>query len=230
MEIKKEVLLLAFFITLSLFLSLLLVGALFDTKRQQNIDLRFQNMYADLNDIQKIILISSAYNDTISCQAFSVKLSDMDKKIWDAGMKLEQYRSASEEFRKSQYYLDQKKVFNENELTYMMLLTQIKKKCGYNQPIISFFYQNSADCSKCDDQSYVLNDVKKELGNNVSIFSFDVDLNLTTISIVKASYAVDELPCVVINDKKFCGIKSKDFVMRQICHAKSNISACDAYT
>ena len=232
MEIKKEILILAFFITLSIFLSLLLVGSFLDNKRQQSIDTRFEKMYADVGDMQKILLISGAYNGTVVCQAINTKLNSMDRTMWDAGMKLEQYRVASEEFKTADYYSDQRKSFNDNEITYLMLLVQIKKQCEYNKPIISFFYQNSKTCSKCDDQSFVLNDIKREQGNNVNIFAFDTDLNLTSVDIIKNSYGVDEFPCVVINDQKYCGIRSKDFIMSKMCedlqtsNFPSNITGC----
>lgn len=223
MAIKKEIIILSFFITLSLFLTFLLVGDFLNSKRQQSIDARFEGMYSDISDMQNILLISSVYNGTIACQAINTKLNNMDKTIWDAGLKLEQYRVATEEFQKSSYYYDQRKSFNDNEVTYLMLLIQIKKKCDYNKPIISFFYENSAVCTKCDDQSFVLDDIKREQGNNVNIFAFDADLNLTSVDIVKNSYSVGELPCVVINDNKYCGIQSKDFIMSKIC-ADSNAS------
>jgi hypothetical protein len=123
---------------------------------------------------------------------------------------------ATEEFQKDQFYLDQKKKFNENQILYLLFLTKVDKECALNQDIVTFFYRNSEDCRKCDDQSFVLTDIKEQLENNVSIFSFDMDLNITNIDILAQYYEVDELPCTIINEKKYCGIRDKDFIMGKL--------------
>jgi hypothetical protein len=200
----------------------------FDTKRETKIENQFQQMYGELNDIQKLILISETYQGDTVCLALKAKLEDLNKNVWDAGIRLENYKTASEEFKKSDYYFEQKKIFNENQVTYLILLTQVNKKCHYTQPIISFFYQNSEDCKKCDDQSFVLSDVKNDLEGNVSIFSFDTDLNLSSVDILKKSFDVNELPCVIVNDNTFCGIQSKDFIMTKLC-VNSTAASCIPY-
>lgn len=217
MEVKNKILLLAFFITLFVFLSLLLLGTFLDNERFNQLDEQFNELQVNINDVQRLMIMSDVYGDEMVCVAFSSKLSDLDKTIWDLGIKLEQYRVASEEFQKDPYYTAQKRLFNEQEVLYLTLLTQIKDTCNYSQPIITFFYSNAKDCTKCDDQSFVLSDINMEMDEQVSIFSFDTELNLSSIRILQEFYGLGNLPCIVINEETFCGIKSKKFILEKIC-------------
>jgi hypothetical protein len=229
MEIRKKVILIGFLITLFLFISIIFLGAILDKKREERVDFQMQNIYKDMEDIQKLMLMSEVYGNDMACLAFKQKLKDLDQKTWTLGMKIEQYRIATEEFSKNSYYVDQKKLFNENQLIYLTLLTKIKKQCDYHQAIISFFYQNSADCKKCDDQSFVLTDINDLYDEEISIFSFDLDLNISTVDLLKQYYKIDQLPCVVINEKPYCGIQDKKFIEEKICET-TNLSFCNNVT
>jgi hypothetical protein len=215
MEIKKNIFLFAFLITLFLLVTLLLLGNILNKERKSSVEDKM-TIISDLNDIQTFSLLSDVYGNKLACLAFKSKLAEWDKSLWTLGIKLEQYRTATEEFSKDPFYLAQKKIFNENELLYMAFLTKAKKECNLDQTVISFFYRKAQVCGKCDDQSFVLTDVKKLLDNNVSIFSFDDDLNITSITLLEKYYEIDEYPCIIINEEKFCGIQGREFVMAQI--------------
>jgi len=222
----KRMLVVALLITAFLFLSLFLLSSLFDQRRQSFLDSETQKMYNSLNEMQTFMLMSETYGNEMACLAFDAKLKELDTSVWDLGRKIDQYRVASEEFTKDPYYLEQKKVFNENEVFYMMLLQKVKQTCGFKQVVIAFFYQNSEDCKKCDDQSFVLTDINDEIDDEVSIFSYDADLNLTSVNLLKTYYKIDQYPCIIINDRAYCGMFDKKFVMEKICEAEPTISAC----
>jgi len=217
MKFQKTILLLALFITLFLFLTIVLLGQVMNHGRKAFIDEKMQGMYNNLNEMQTFLLMSETYGQDMACLASSVKLRELDKTIWDLGVKIDQYRSASEEFQRDSYYHEQKSVFNENEVFYLMLLTKLQHECGLNKSIISFFYRNSADCRKCDDQSFILTDLKRKYEKQLSIFSFDLDLNLTSVNLLAEFYNVTTTPCLVIDDRSFCGIRSEAFIKAQAC-------------
>ena len=60
---------------------------------------------------------------------------------------------------------------------------------------------------------------------NFRIFFFDTDLGLTTIKLLDEFYEVDEYPCLVIEDQKYCGIRGKDEILEHVC-AATNASFC----
>lgn len=227
MEFSRNLFLVALAITLFLLSTIFLVGSALDGGREEVIDEEMQGMYNSLNEMQTFLLMSEIYGDEMACLVFDEKLRELDRSMWDLGRKIEQYRTASEEFRKSEYYARQKRLFNENEVFYMMLLTKLKQECGYDQAIIAFFYRNAEVCRKCDDQSFVLSDINRDIDDEVSIFSFDLDLNLTSIDVLKRYYNLTELPCLVIDEQTFCGMMSKREVLEKACISSPKTSVCD---
>ncbi|MBN2458819.1 hypothetical protein JXB28_00915 [Candidatus Woesearchaeota archaeon] len=215
MEVKKSIFLIALLITAFLLSTILLLGDFLNNERKSNVEERME-IISDLNDIQTFSLLSDVYGNKLACLAFKSKLADWDKTLWNLGLKLEQYRVATEEFQKDPFYIEQKKKFNENELLYMAFLTKAKNECNLTQNIISFFYRKSELCKKCDDQSFVLTDVKRMLEDQVSIFSFDSDLNITSVQLLERYYEIDQYPCIVINEEKFCGIQDRNFILDKL--------------
>lgn len=226
MALKKNILLIAFLITVFMLLSLILLGKIMDNSRAKYLDDQVRKVYEEFNDFQTFFLMAQTYGDEMACLAFETKIREMDKSIWKLGQKIDQYRAATEQFSKSEYYYEQKKTFNENEVLYLVLLKTLKERCGFKQEIILFFYRNSEDCKKCDDQSFVLTDINREIDPEIAIFSFDMDLNTTKISLLSKFYKIDNLPCIVINETTYCGIKDKDFILKKLCDAQTTISVC----
>lgn len=230
MEIKKYIALVSLLITSIILVSILLIGSFFDNKREEYINRQFQDFANDFNNMQVLFLMSDIYDDEMVCLALEKKLKDLDVNIWKIGEKLDNYRIATEEFQKSEYYKNQKRIFNENEVSYFLLLRKMIKKCNISKQIILFFYRNSADCKKCDDQSFILSDINelddKKKNKEIAIFSFDMDLNLSTVNILSEYYNTKNTPCVIINDESYCGIRDKKFIMEKICKDDPNLLIC----
>ncbi|MBL7055233.1 hypothetical protein ISS05_05750, partial [Candidatus Woesearchaeota archaeon] len=140
-----------------------------------------------------------------------------DKSLWETGRKIDQYRSTTEQFMKDPFYLEQKKKFNINEVMYFILLKQMKGVCEVDQTIVEFFYRKKEECADCDSQSFVLTDMKKELDQEIAIFSFDVDLGMSSINVLTKYYNLSSYPCMVIEDTPYCGLYNKDSLIELLC-------------
>ncbi len=222
---KKMFFIVAFIITIFITSTFLAIGSFLDKTRSTRINELGIEAYKNINDMQTFMLLSEVYGNEMGCLAFKGKLQEIDKSVWDLGLKIDQYRIATEEFQKDPFYLEQKKIFNENELFYLLLLSKINKNCNSDKEIVLFFYKKAEECDKCDDQSFVLTDLKKDAENEISIFSFDMDLNITTLHLLETYYKIDTYPCIVIQDKKHCGIQDKKSISQLICSRK-NESYC----
>ena len=227
MEIKKRVFFIAFLITIFLLFSLILINDILGDKREEYINSEIQTMYNNFNEMQTFILMSEIYGDKMACLAFKNKLEDLDQSIWELGKKIDQYRIASEQFFNDPYYFQQKKIFNENEIFYMSLLKKLKKQCDIDTVIISFFYRNKKDCNKCDDQAFVLTDLNKDIDEEIFIFSFDADLKISFIDLLIEYHKIEEFPCVIIEENKFCGMMDKNEIKNKICSISPNVSICN---
>jgi hypothetical protein len=217
---------LALLFTLVLLLSILVIAQLLDAAREDVVSSEIQRTYNTLSDMQTFLLMSETYGAEMACIAFEEKLQDLDASLWNLGIKLDQYRAATEEVRKSQYYVDQKKTFNEQQIVYMLLLRNLREQCNYEQVLIAFFYSNSADCPQCDDQAFVLTDLNKEYDSQIAIFSYDVDLNSTSVNLLSRFYKLTTYPCVVIDDTPYCGVQSRDDLIEKICERVPDYESC----
>jgi hypothetical protein len=219
-------------ITIFLLLTVLLLGSYLNNNRQTDLNTRFDRMYQDLSGMQTISLLSEAYDDQMACLAFESKLKEFDTYIWKIGEDIDKYRSATEEFQKSEYYLKQKNTFNENEVYYFLVMKNMLRKCNMSKQIVLFFYQNSEDCKKCDDQSFILTDLKKiddKYSKELAIFSFDTDLNISTINLLTKYYKTYNFPCLVINEKTYCGIQDRDYIVEKLCEQTNTTDICAIY-
>ena len=219
------------FITIFLLAAVLLLGSTLNGTRESDLNKRFERMSQDFNSMQTFSLLSETYDDKMACLAFESKLQELNSYIWKLGQDIDNYRTASEEFQKNQYYVQQKKIFNENEVYYYLLLRKMEKKCNITKMNILFFYKNAVDCKKCDDQSFILSDISKmddDYKKEIAVFSYDLDLNISTITLLAKYYDVHEFPCVVINETPYCGIQDKSFIMKKVCETE-NISICTIY-
>jgi hypothetical protein len=232
-SVTTRLLVLAFVVTVFMLLSLVAIGILLDRGRENYIDSQVSRLSRDFSNMQAYDLLAQSYDDKMACLAFESKLIEMDYYVWQLGEKIDSYRSASEEFQKDQYYISQKKLFNENEIYYMLLLNRMTSKCNLSKHIILFFYQNSVDCKKCDDQSFILRDInlleENDPQKSVAVFSFDYDLNITTINLLTKYYQVDQFPCIIIDGKRFCGITDRQFIITRICEADPAANVCTRF-
>ncbi|MBW2998637.1 hypothetical protein KY321_03805, partial [Candidatus Woesearchaeota archaeon] len=183
MALNKSIVFLSLLITVFIFVSLLLLGSYMDLKREEVLNSEFDRMLHDLNEMQSLLLMPDEFTSNVTCIAFREQLNELDSYVWKLGENIDKYRIASEEFYEDEYYFNQKKVFNEYEVQYFLITKRMIEKCDLSKKNILFFYKDSKECGKCDDQSFVLRDINYMNRNNdaeineVGVFSFDMDLN-----------------------------------------------------
>ncbi|MBT3405745.1 hypothetical protein HN419_01115 [Candidatus Woesearchaeota archaeon] len=221
----------AFAITLFLFLSVIIIGNILNNERQDFVAEEMQKMYSDFNSMQTLSLIMGDYDDEMVCIAFESKLQELDSYIWTLAEKIDKYRIVTEEFQEDEFYLKQKKTFNENEIFYYLMMRKMNRQCNMSKEPLLFFYQNSFDCKKCDDQSFVLTDINEDdddLENEVAIFSLDVDLNISAVDMMTKYYELEEYPCLIFSDgTRMCGMMDKFIIERKLCEINPKLMICE---
>lgn len=230
---KKTIAVISLIITTFLLITIILLGAILNQGRERYINEQLQSIQNDFGNMETLSLMADSYDKKMSCLAIKKQLKDLDGRLWKLGEKLEKYKSASEEFYEDEYYKKQKRVFNENQVYYYLLMRKMMKKCNLSKETILFFYKNSEECEKCEDQSFILSDINKKDDEDgkqeLAIFSFDMDLNLSTINVLADYYEINKFPCIVIDEEKHCGIKGERFIMEEVCHNSTGLYVCDIY-
>lgn len=222
---RRSIFLTAFLLTTLLFLTIFSFNLYLSRERERAVLDNMDAILEEYEELQALTLLSELFDDDTGCIAMGSRLSHMDRTLWDAGIKIDKYRTVTEEFMSDPFYLEQKRKFNRNEVRYFSMLKEMQERCVVNQTVLLYFYKRKEECADCDAQSFVLTDMNRELDEELSIFSFDVDLELPSISVLRQFYNVTEYPCMVIEDGLHCGLHNKNQLTDVLC-AYNNLSIC----
>jgi hypothetical protein len=233
-KISKRIFLIALLITVLIFLTVFLSKNLMDNVREKAVVDRMNSVISQYEDMQTLMFMSEYFGSDSTCIALETSLDNMNKDLWDLGIKIDQYRQVTEEFMKDPFYIEQKKSFNRREVLYFSMLIKMKQMCSVNQTVVSFFYKKKELCQDCDSQSFVLTDIKKDSENNkkeqeMAIFSFDTDMDIPSVNMLLKFYNITEFPCVTIEKERYCGLHDKKELIELLCKDRE-MSICPSST
>ena len=97
------------------------------------------------------------------------------------------------------------------ELRHWLFLKKVNKECGRNDTLILYFYSNLGDCSKCEQQGFILSYLRK-VYPSLYVYSFDINLESNALQTIKEKYGVKEAPFIIINDAPKLGFMDKDIL------------------
>ena len=170
----------------------------------------------EIKDIQNKIAIDILSSETqfslleeLSCQDLNNSiLSQEISTIADKINYSEQNVNAKDEVEllKKQYTILQVKDF--------LLSKRISDRCKQKIHTVFYFYSNKDTCTDCEKQSYVLDALRQEYPT-LRVYSFDYNLDLSTIKALKSIYKIgDTLPGLVIDGKTVSGFKTVDEIQK----------------
>ncbi|MBT4334738.1 thioredoxin family protein [archaeon] len=81
----------------------------------------------------------------------------------------------------------------------------INEQCSNKYDIILYFYSNDIDsCPSCEQQGFVL-DYVYATNEDIRVYSFDYDLDLIELDMLKEMYSINSIPSVVVNGNRMIG-------------------------
>ena len=96
--------------------------------------------------------------------------------------------------------LEQKKQYSLLEIQHFLAVEKYAKACNKDMNFIFFFYSNSdKEGNTAEKVGRILDKVKDEMDQKVMIYSFDYDLDLDTIQLLRYLYKVYSPNTVVVN-------------------------------
>lgn len=108
------------------------------------------------------------------------------------------------------------------ELQYFLVSERIKNICDQKTVNVLYLY---AENEESDLQGYVLDFLKKKFGEQVLIFSFNVNFEKEPmIKMLADNYAVTKFPAVIINGKVLEGFTPEEDLAEEICESINNMS------
>jgi len=227
MEIKKGLFVKAFLITLALLISIYSLNLYLNSEREKYLDERMNSVVDDFEEFQALSNLMNVFGENATCLTLNSQLRLMDTKIWALGEKIENYHLISKDYMNDPYYHQLKEKFNRQEVIYLSDLKEMKRRCGLSQLEILYFYRRAEDCPACDDQAYVLNYFNQYIDPEVAVFSFDADLNSSSVGVLQGIYNITEYPCLVVGERVACGLQDKNALEIVLCTESNNtISIC----
>jgi len=210
---RKKLILIAGILTLILYFLGIFTGYFIQVKilAKTKEDLqKVQDEFYDYKQNQENIQLEQLYLTThqgeLSCKILVSTIDEINDNLayfWSKlPAKLEVYEKYSE---LQPEYVKLKTDYTLLSIRTWLLSLDVKKGCSKDMIPALYFY--SKDCDTCINQSYVLDEVKKEVPN-FSAFIVDFNLDEPIVKIIKNVYNVTEVPSFIINDKLYSGYQS----------------------
>jgi hypothetical protein len=160
----------------------------------------------NLENVQLEQLYLTTHKGELSCKILASIIDEMYDNLayfWSRlPSKLEVYEKYSEV---QPEYVKLKRDYTLLSIRAWLLSLSVKEKCG--EDVIPALYFYSKDCDTCIEQSYVLDELKKE-NPNFSAFIVDYNLDEPIVRIIIRTYNVTEVPSFIINDKLYSGFQN----------------------
>ncbi len=192
-----------FFITATLFGSILWISNYFNTKKIDQLRTVADKISIDLisSEVQFSLLQELSCKD-VSTTALSSELNSLADKITYSENNIGNDNTDVISLKRSYSLL---------EIKDYLLMKKITERCGQKSIFILYFYTND-NCADCTKQGYVLTSLRDKYPN-LRVYSFDYNLDLSAIKTMISIYKVpNNLPALVINGKVYSGFQSVEEV------------------
>lgn len=196
---------LSFLITLVVFVSVVSLNNFLDARRyneirsvQDDIELDFISSETQF-DLLKEVSCKNAPADSLLSRELGALASKLS------------YIEASDSGKESDELVYLKKKYSLLQIKDHLLMTRLAEKCPDTPTTIMYFYGNSEDCPDCGTVGGVLTYLRQTYPEELRIYSFDYNLELSALDTLKSVYRIEkELPALVIKDNVYYGSTTID--------------------
>jgi len=168
--------------------------------------------------------------DNESCRAAvdeNLKFSD---RVYQQGLRIERYEDANKLTEKIQL---EKRKYALLKTEFLLNSITLKERCSEDYVNLIYFYRDKPTMSEKSSQrvqSIILKEIKDMFGADVMLIPLPTDMDISVIEIIKNSYNITKFPALIINNKKFEGVVSKEDIMKTVCSFyKKEVQACKGY-
>lgn len=169
-------------------------------------DARLQSLYYSQNDLTEG-----------QCNAALQSNLEFNEKIYQEGVNLERYESTN----RIVDILPERKRYALLQMQFWLNAERIRKACNFDYfTVIYLFEHNPHEQQVQLDQkltSATLLEVKEQCGAKMMLSPIPVNLELTSVNIVKNTHGISSVPAVIVNDAEIIsGVPEKDNLIEMI--------------
>lgn len=194
-------------LTLLIFLIGVFVGYWLDSTRVESVREEYQLMEIGSNDARLQNLYYQTFRNTSNfCEpAIEHNLAFADF-IYTEGAKLEEYEKAN---RLSPSLVTDKKRYVLLQLQFWLNSIELKRECNASYVNLVYFYSHYNSTVQQQVQGDALLELKRNCGRRLMLIPIPVDLNITTVDMLKAQYGVTDTPTILVDEEtKLEGLRS----------------------
>ncbi len=174
-----------------------------------------------IGDFQTQFLFFDVLGGNATCSLLQESIIEINDQAYEAGKKLTDNNPEHGEITDAKYYDKLMEKYSRILTNYWLVATKMKKECNTKEKTILFFIEKKACGTNfpnvCDDQGFVLDNIKRIFGKNLLVFTMHTDIKEPSIKALKDYYSVTTYPTIVIDGKKYEGFRDRDTLFDELC-------------
>ena len=214
-KVNKSKYIIALILTLIIFSLGLLIGyGITGIRLKYTTDIEKEQRLA-YDSLQVQALYISSLLGRGDCAALSKTLQKNIDDVEKTAQKLEDF---IKDTNSKADYLTLKRQYVISQIRYWLLAQETNRLCDKDSVSILYFYSVDPECSKCTTQGVILSYLKDVLKDKLLVFSLDANfVEEPLISLINNNYEIMETPSIVLNEKVYPGLITKEELLKLLC-------------
>lgn len=207
----------AFMITALIFTLGFFAGLVIDAKRAEFLMDAYNQQRIEYGSLQLQYQLIEEITRDGDCEALTRTFEQNINNLENARIRLETYQQDAT-LNEAEFNMLSRE-YTHAQIRYYLLAQRTQKLCGEDIATILYFYSDSANCPRCEDQAFILTYLKRLMGDRVLIFSFNTLIadEEPTIRLLMNRHEVEAFPTIVINQEPFPGLTTREQALNELC-------------
>ena len=201
-KINWRVYITAAIITLVVFSLGVGLGFMVSNQKYDIINSDLETLKLNQRDIETELQLTNTLGSN-SCNTLNYEIEKTATQSAELGQKLNYYDA---EMIKNSEVSTIKRNYIINLIQLWSYWELFKKNCNSSVNTVLYFYAIK-NCDECQAQGFVLSFLKDKYPDKIMTFALDKDEGLYSLNLLKNTYNVTKAPTLIINNKKYEGLK-----------------------
>lgn len=221
---KMNVYLISFVITIVVFFLGMFVGLGIERFMLSNLIKKTSSIESSIQEIELELLYFQGLNTNESCTFLKEVVRKTNNKLDIFADQLGAYSDRNILFTRDQV-TDLKTKYTSLLIKDWLLQEKIKTDCGDNVVSVLYFYSTEG-CNDCIIQGDILTLLKEVFKDKLMVFPLDAGIESDMVKILMARFEIEPTPTIVVNNEKYEGVITKEYLSGIICSEIPSIEEC----
>jgi len=178
------------------------LGFLINNEKYDIIKSDLESLKLQQRDIETEMMLTNSLGAN-SCNTLNYEIEKTATQSAELGQKVSYYDN---EMIKNPDFYTIKRNYILNLIQLWSYWELFKKNCNSSVNTVLYFYAIK-NCDDCQAQGFILSFLKEKYPDKIMTFALDKDEDLYSLNLIKNVYNVTKAPTLIINSKKYEGLK-----------------------